>query len=93
MNEQYFTGTRITIVLDDLRIDISTATSVLVLYRKPTGQRGEWVADKFGDSIRYTTLTTDMTVPGKWQLQACAVFGTERKPGRICPLILYSPLN
>lgn len=83
MSDQYFTGMRIELRGDPLK-DVSTADSVRIIYRKPNGVRGEWVGSLFESKIKYTTQTTDIDLPGTWQLQTCAVYGTEKKKGKIC---------
>lgn len=91
MSDQYFTGTRIEIRIDPV-LDVTDADSVSISYRKPNGTTGEWIGEMFGDEIKYITQVTDVDQPGTWQLQACAVYGTEKKKGKICYITFTSPL-
>lgn len=93
MNDEYFVNTRIDIRIDISPHDFTDADEVLILYRKPNGVTGEWTAEKYGAEVRYVTLTNDCTVAGTWQVQACAVYGTERKKGKICFITFKSSLN
>lgn len=90
---EYFINTRIDIRIDPAPHDFTEADEVKILYRKPNGDTGEWEGEKFGTLIKYVTLTSDVDVPGTWQLQACAVYGAEEKKGKVCYLTLSNPLN
>jgi hypothetical protein len=96
MSDEYFTNTSIDIRIDPAPHDITDADQVLILFRMPNGTPGEWEAEKFGTSIRYITQPEDIPTAGgvgTWQLEACCVYGTTRKPGKVCYLTLKKPLN
>lgn len=93
MADEYFINTRIDLRFDLDGFDHSEADSVLVLYERPDDVSGEWTGTKFGDKIQYITSALDMPIKGTWKVQACAVYGSERKKGKICYLTLKEPLN
>lgn len=92
MPDQLFINSRIDIRMDPSPKDVTDADSVLILYKKPNRETGEWSAEVFGGLIRYVTLPADVDLWGTWQLQACAVYGTDRKKGKICYMTLSKPI-
>jgi hypothetical protein len=63
-------GTQIVI---DLGEDVSTASALKIVYRKPDGTVGEWTATLVngGYGIAYVTATAaDLDQVGRWKLQA-----------------------
>lgn len=64
-------------ILLDTQVDISTATSVSILARKPDGTKTTWSAQvSGGTNVRYVTQNNDLDVEGVWNLQAHVVSPT-----------------
>lgn len=95
MVNQLFTDSIIEIKVDPAPHDITPADSVSILYKRPDGTTGEWVGEKYGDKIRYQTERADVPTAGgvgTWEMQACAIYGTERKRGKFCYMTLKAPI-
>ena len=54
----------------DVGLDLSTATNQKVLYRKPSGVKGEWNAVKSGTTLTYDIADGDLNESGEWMIQA-----------------------
>lgn len=55
----------------DVGVDISSATRMSILYRKPYGGTGTWAAVmETGTSVSYTSLTDEFNEVGIWKVQA-----------------------
>lgn len=79
----------------DCGLDISTATTKQIKYRKPRGDAGAWTATLESDnaSLSYTTTAaTDLSEVGTWRLQAYVVTPTFTESGEICHLSVLDPL-
>ena len=60
-------------------VDLSTATALVINYRKPDGTEGVWTATDSGDSAVYTTVSGDIDPDedsGVWYFQAFATFAS-----------------
>ncbi len=72
-NKYYYFGSKGQSITIDLGVDLSTVTIAKILYKKPSGEVGEWVAkaDTKGTSISYTTSLNenDFDEVGIWQIQ------------------------
>lgn len=55
-------------------VDLSTATALVIHYRKPSGEEGTWTATDNGDNAEYTTVAGDIDEAGVWYFQAFATF-------------------
>jgi hypothetical protein len=55
--------------------DLSTATSVSIMYEKPSGTTGTWVGTVEDGRITYTTSQNEIDEEGKWKFQASIVDG------------------
>lgn len=76
------TGTIIEVTIKDGTsvVDISTATTKQILLRKEDGtvltKTATFKTDGTDGILRYTTLVTDLTPAGHWQLQAYVVLSS-----------------
>lgn len=68
-------GDLIVIDLTDV-VDLSTATSTAIRYRKPSGIEGEWTGVVVNDTITYTTVAGDLDEAGVWFIQGEFVLPT-----------------
>jgi len=82
MSDEIHVGTIVTFEItvkdqDDTVIDISTATSKQLIFRKPDKTKLTkdviFVTDGTDGKIQYTTSTTDLSQAGKWELQGYIV--------------------
>lgn len=84
----------------NLRLDtriVLTGYDVSILYRKPNGTTGTWVAAIDGGDnnvMEYETAATDLDLHGTWKLQALAEDpgGTFIGHGTIVELEVFEPL-
>lgn len=61
----------------ETNLDISTASELKILYRKPDGTRGSWPGTLDGTTkISYDVSANDIDQAGNWQFQAYAKIGT-----------------
>lgn len=56
----------------DLGINLSTATDVKILYKKPSGKYGSWGATTSGTKVLYSATNGEIDEPGLWQFEARA---------------------
>lgn len=54
----------------DTRFDLTGFSVAKILYKKPDGEEGFWIASVDGTIISYTTLEDDLSLHGTWYLQA-----------------------
>ncbi len=55
-------------------IDLSTAATTVIHYRKPDGTEGEWTGTVSGENVEYTTIADDIDQMGTWYTQAFATY-------------------
>lgn len=74
----------LTLVLDT-GIGIANATSLKILYIKPSGKKGSFTAfpDSSNTKLRYQLTNKDIDEAGRWQLQAFAVINNLNAYGEI----------
>lgn len=67
-----------TITVDDVPLNVSTATGMHILLRKPDGTVVEkdaiFVTDGTDGKIQYITLANDLNAVGKWKVQCHLTF-------------------
>lgn len=69
--QKYYVGDTGTLVLVDTLTDLSAATSVKLVVKKPGGTIVEWTGSVYHTTIiKYITLVTDFSVAGTYYLQA-----------------------
>ena len=81
MSEVYKNQSYLTIYLDT-NVDLTTATSMEILYKKPDGTTGEW--DGSADDttkIKYDVQDGDLDQAGQWYFQAKFILNGETAYG------------
>jgi hypothetical protein len=81
----------ITITLDT-NVDLSTATSPLIMYRKPDGTKGVWSATITGQNLSYNLTDSDIDVAGRWAFQAFVLIAGESVFGSFAYYDFKQPL-
>ena len=85
------TGTRITMAAGT---DISTASALEILARKPDGSTVTWTATLSGaDALYFDTLADTLDQAGNWKLQARVAIGTGEWRGESVLLSVYAPFG
>lgn len=58
----------------DTNLDVSAASQTWILYKKPDGTKGYWVADSIENNtvLVYDMTNADLDQPGVWTFQAFA---------------------
>lgn len=60
-----------TIIRVGIGVDVSTATTRKILYKKPDRSYGEWAASLYDTNyIQYITLENDIDQTGLWKIQS-----------------------
>ena len=68
---QLFVGDTGTQIILDCVVDISTATLMNIVAKKPNGVTVTWTATLNGTTaVQYITQATDIDTPGMWRMQA-----------------------
>lgn len=79
-----------------MNTDISTATFHRILYTKPDGTAGEWLADIDGTNTKliYDIPNGVLDQLGRWQLQGKVILGSGEKydSGKVT-LLIEKPLD
>ena len=89
-----FTGAIGQVIVLDVGVNISAATTKRIKYEKPDGTTGYWTAaEESSTSISYTTTAaSDLNIKGTWKLQAYVVTSSWAKHGEIGRLVVKDPL-
>jgi hypothetical protein len=75
-------------------ISLAGATTMRILWKDPNGLEGYWeVVSTDGMKLVYNPLVTDITVPGKWQMQAYVEIGGLTGYGNIVTQLFTTALN
>jgi hypothetical protein len=69
MNQLYTNQSFTEIRLDTMN-DLTGATDLKILFKKPNGQEGHWVATATGTELIYLVQNGDLDIPGLWKIQA-----------------------
>lgn len=77
----------------DTGTDMSAATEKKILYRKPNGTTGEWVATSAGTILSYQLTDTSIDRDGTWSFQAYAIIAGKKYYGEITQKVFLNPLN
>jgi hypothetical protein len=81
-------GTRITL---DCGTDISAATALQILVRKPDGSTVTWAAQASGTTaLFFDTVAGSLDMPGNWRLQAKVSIGVGTWSGETVNLEVHS---
>lgn len=91
------TGTRFTLIVvddDNVAIDISSATTKQILFRKPDGtiltKTAIFTTDGSDGSVYYITLAGDLDVTGDWNYRAKVVTTETTHESSTCDLKVYA---
>ena len=88
------TFTCICVDRDNAAVDISAATSISILFRKPDGtivtQTATFTTDGSDGSIYYTTDDTDLDVAGLWKYRAEVTLDTLNRESSTCEIEVYN---
>ena len=83
MNSIFTTQGFLVIVLDT-GIDLTLASVTKIIYKKPSGRKGEFTATVFETTkLRYQFTNTDLDIAGYWTFQAYVVIGGLNAYGEI----------
>lgn len=78
----------------DTGIDISTASSLSIRYKKPSGETGSWSGTLSGlTSITYGVQSGDIDEAGTWRFQAVVVISGETGYGEIVTHNFKTPIE
>lgn len=78
-----FTGQSLLQLRYDTGLDLTSATVKKILYVKPDGTQGSWVATTNSTSLVYDLLATDIDQSGNWKLQTYVEIGGKKGYGDI----------
>jgi hypothetical protein len=67
-------------------IDVSAASAAAVLYKKPSGTTGQWVASVAGTTVTYAVGPSDLDEAGVWKVQPKVTIAGEIGYGEIKPM-------
>ena len=74
-------------------VDLTTATVLLIKYRKPDDSVGSWVPILDGsEAVQFNTITSTLDQRGTWTLQAYAEFGAARLHGKWVEMKVFAPI-
>ena len=80
-------------IILDTGESLDAATEMKILYKKPDGTTGEWVATQTEvTKVKYVTLAADFAIgtAGEWELMSYVVLPSWSGPGETFQFILYS---
>ena len=92
---QTFVGDTVNLLLET-GIDLSTMTTLRILYRKPNGTESFWIAaicPADSERILYKTSITDLDLNGIWEFQSYAANATEVLHGDFASLPVLEPIG
>ena len=92
---QLFKGQSLLQIKLDTGIDVSTATVKKILWQDPNGDRGFWTVSSVEalTILVYNVTSSDVTVEGRWRLQAYVEIGGLEGYGEIVEQTFYDNLN
>ncbi len=80
-------------IILDTGENLTGATSLKILYKKPDGTTGEWTATQVDvNKVRYITIAEDFAIgnAGEWELMADVVLPSWSGPGETFQFILHA---
>lgn len=80
----------------DTNIDISGYATLLIKYKRPDGITGCWTAAACLADIKcmtYTCVYGDLSMPGRWLIQALVLGAGVKLTGRWFEFMVYDPLS
>ena len=69
-------------IIVDCQMDLTTATTHTLQVLRPDGSLITWVAAVSGTTLQYTTISGDLTVPGRYAIQPYVVLTSNGFNGR-----------
>lgn len=91
MSATYNTQGYLTIRLDT-GISLATATDPKIVYIKPNGAKGEWVATISGTHLEYAAANDTFDVVGQWSVQAYVLIDGRNAFGKIAAINIAKKL-
>ena len=90
-----FKGQELLTIKLDCVTDIGSATVLKILFKKPDGSVGEWVAQRDGatNKIYYTVSSGEIDQVGKWKLQSFVTIGGNDGLGDVVEVDFKQPLK
>lgn len=89
-----FLGDYGTEIVLDTKQDLTSATSVKIRYKKPSGNVGEWTATVTDTTkVKYTTASGDIDEAGTWEIQVVVEFPGAKFYGTIVRFQVTRPLE
>jgi hypothetical protein len=94
MSNVFRAQTLFTLKLDCVT-DISTASVLKILYTKPNGITGDWIAVRDGATnvIKKDMANGEIDIAGEWQFQSYVVIGGYAGFGDIVRYKFYEPIK
>jgi hypothetical protein len=77
--EKHYVGEEKTVVVDT-GVDISAATTTIIMVKKPDDTVVEWAAEVYiiegvSSYLKYVLLSTDLNIPGLFEIQSKVIIG------------------
>ena len=83
-----------TAIILDTTEDISTQTTLKILYMKPSGTEGEWIATVYDTTkAKYVTTSGDLSEKGLWYLQVYLELPSWKGYGETVEMMVYDQWN
>lgn len=81
-------------IILDTGIDLSGASIVKVLFKKPDGTLGEWTGEVYEDTkVKYEFADEDLDMEGSWRFEAYALIDNRSAYGDIIIKQVKQPLT
>lgn len=89
----YYAGQSNILITIDTGTSMAAAANPRILYTKPNGLKGFWVATPSGNNLTYQLLNDDIDQHGTWKFQAYAEIASKKAYGQIVEINFEKPLN
>jgi hypothetical protein len=73
--------------------DLTEASAVKILYKKPDGTKGSWTATTNGTAIEYNVVSGNIDQEGSWQLQSEITISGRTGYGQVTMMKVEPPLK
>lgn len=77
----------------DLGQNVTSASNVKILYKKPDATTGAWDATATGSSVVYNATNGELDQPGHWQFEARLTLGGQKISSQIVTQNVDKPLD
>lgn len=74
-------------------IDLSGATNATILYKTPSGRKGEFSATIDGTTLTYQLTDNDVAVSGQWEFQSRVQIGGLTAYGDVARVTFKIPID